>query len=505
MSLASYFGRTATAASQVLQAFDARTFEGLLNGLVIGIAFGDDACSSEGRANLDLLVRLVSRFYPTICLLPAGEQSKKLARSLGSLARSINGQITILPRKSAKITQCLVIGSADPQVSCPKLYAGSDGWLARFSPNHPMASGTSDNMFGAGAAACIAAANLFRLVFSGQLGGVGMDGDVTFSLFDYLPGSNANPPLANATMLDDMHLLGVGAIGNGTLWALARVEGLQGRLSVVDAEELDQSNLQRYVMALERDVGQSKVKLARRYLKGQSAVVVEGQGVKWQTLAAMGSLRNVAVALDTAADRIAVQAALPRRIVNSWTQRGDLGVSHHDFGGEMACLACLYLPNGVTPSEDQVVAQALGLEDRIMDVVRPMLHNGAPVTPDLMREIAGRLTVPPEPLLPFVGQPLRNFYQGTICGGVVFELTGGGRPVQVEIPMAFQSAMAGVMLAAEIVKGAGGNTPAWTTAKLNLQRKMPRDVITERRRKDQLGRCICQDSDYTEAYGTLYP
>lgn len=50
---------------------------------------------------------------------------------------------------------------------------------------------------------------------------------------------------------------------------------------------------------------------------------------------------------------------------------------------------------------------------------------GALVTVELMREIAARLTVPIEPLLPFVDQPLRNLYQGAICGGVVFELTGG--------------------------------------------------------------------------------
>lgn len=504
MSLASYFGRTATAASQVLQRFDTKEFEGLLNGLIVGIAFDDEACSGEGRASLDLLVRLMSRFYPTVCLMPMGTEAKKLARSLGSLARSINGQITIVPRQSAKITQCLVVGSTDAQVSCPKLYVGSDGWLAKFSSKHPVTSGTSYNMFGAGAAACIAAANLFRLVFAGQLGGGGVDGDVTFSLFDYLPGSDANPALPEATELDDLHLLGVGAIGNGAVWALARVPRLQGHLSVVDAEELDQSNLQRYVMAVERDVGQSKVKLARRYLRTQEAVAVKGHGVRWQALAAVQPLQNVAVALDTAADRVAVQATLPRRIVNSWTQRGDLGVSHHEFDGEMACLACLYLPSGAAPNEDQVIAEALKLEDRIMDVVRPMLHSGAPVSPELIQEIAGRLTVPLAPLLPFVGQPLRNFYQGAICGGLVFQLTGGSRPVRVEVPMAFQSAMAGIMLAAEIVKGANGNTPDWTTAKLNLLRKMPRDIITERRRKDRLARCICQDLDYLDVYRALY-
>jgi hypothetical protein len=436
--------------------------------------------------------------------LPAGEEARKLARSLGSLARSINDQITIARRGSSAISHCLVLGSTIPQVPCPKLFLGSDGWIAKFSVGDPVGSRDSGNMFGAGAAACIAASNLFRLLFGEQIGGATADRDITFSLFDYAPGSRANPSLAGTTVLDDLFLLGLGAIGNGAVWALARVPRLQGQLEVVDAEQLDQGNLQRYVLALERDVGQSKVKLARRYLKAQEGLTVEGHTTRWQALPTMRSMQHVAVALDTAADRIAVQGTLPRWTINSWTQRGDLGVSHHGFEGEMACLACLYLPNGAVPDQDQVIAEALNLEDRKMDVVRPMLHNGAPVSVELMREIAARLTVPVEPLLPLVGQPLRSLYQGAICGGVVFELTNGSKPVRAEVPMAFQSAMAGIMLAAEIVKRSNGGAPDWTTAKLNLLRRMPGDVITERRRKDRLERCICQDADYLDAYRARY-
>lgn len=116
-----------------------------------------------------------------------------------------------------------------------------------------------------------------------------------------------------------------------------------------------------------------------------------------------------------------------------------------------------------------------------------------------------RTAIPVEPLLPFVGKPLRSLYQEAICGGVVFEVTAGLNPVRVEVPMAFQSAMAGMMLAGEIIKRAycmSGN--GWTTAKLNLLRKMPSDVIIERRKKDRLGRCICQDADYLDVYQAKY-
>jgi molybdopterin/thiamine biosynthesis adenylyltransferase len=505
MALATYFGRAATAASQVLQGFQTKNFEQLLNGLVIGIAFDETACSSEGRASLDLLVRLVARLYPNICFLPEGDEATKLSRSLSSLARSINGQIDIVRPRLAALSQCLVVGSTAPDVACSRMFLGSDGWLAKFSTVQPVGSGCSSNSFGAGAASCIAASNLFRLIFNEQISGATVDSAVSFSLFDYAPGSDANPPLETNTVLDTIFLLGLGAIGNGAVWALARVSSLQGQLGLVDDEEVDQGNLQRYVLALEKDIGGSKVKLARRHLTSQRGLLLQDHPYKWQSLAGSHSLQHVAIALDTAADRIAVQAALPRWTINSWTQRGDLGVSHHHLDGELACLACLYLPTGSVPDEDQVIAQALSLEDRKMDVVRPMLHSGAPVSLELMREIASRLMVPLEPLLPFVGQPLRGLYQAAICGGVVFELTGGGKPVRVEVPMAFQSAMAGIMLAAEIVKRAARrDAPSWTTAKLNLLRKMPSDVITERRAKDRLERCICQDGDYLDAYRARY-
>ncbi|RAZ73037.1 E2 ligase fold family C protein [Mesorhizobium atlanticum] len=503
MALASYFGRTATAASQVLQRFDARAFERLLNGLVVGIAFDGQACSTEGRASLDLLVRLLARLYPSICFLPEGEEAGRLAKALARLARSINSRIT-LARRGASISHCVVVGSAIPEISCPTLYLGSNGWLAKFSVSQPVGSGDSHNPFGAGAAACIAAANLFRLVFIAQLNGASIDETVAFSVFDYAPGSQANPALSGAVDLDRLFLLGLGAIGNGAVWGLSRVPGLRGTLELVDPETIDQGNLQRYVLALERDVGRSKVKLARGYLKNNSGLSVVGHEMRWQALTT-GEMQHVAVALDSAEDRIALQGALPRWTMNSWTQRGDLGVSHHGFDDDMACLACLYLPNGTVPDQDDVIAAALGLEDLKLEVVRPMLHNGSPVDLPLMAEISSRLAIPIEPLLPFVGKPLRALYQEAICGGVVFEVTGGRSPVKVEVPMAFQSVMAGIMLAGEIIKRAGSNGgSAWTTAKLNLLRKMPSDVITERRKKDPQGRCICQDADYLAAYRVKY-
>jgi hypothetical protein len=57
---------------------------------------------------------------------------------------------------------------------------------------------------------------------------------------------------------------------------------------------------------------------------------------------------RVLLAVDSAADRIAAQAALPRWIANAWTQPENIGVSRHSFLGEAPCVACLYMPQGAS-------------------------------------------------------------------------------------------------------------------------------------------------------------
>lgn len=66
MALADYYARSALAASQVLAGFDEQRFRGVLEGVRVGLVIGTDAVQcTEGRALLDLLVRLLARMYPT--------------------------------------------------------------------------------------------------------------------------------------------------------------------------------------------------------------------------------------------------------------------------------------------------------------------------------------------------------------------------------------------------------------------------------------------------------
>lgn len=509
MALAPYFDKTALAAATVLAGFDRDSFAAVLERQVVGIVFDDRAATTtEGRTALELLVNLFARLYPKIALVASGPYAREHTELLTRIATGINPVIEITGDPDT-VTICAVLGDASAKLVAPAIHVGSDGWIVRVSRKTPVGFGASNNPFGAAAAACFAAANVFRVIFTDQLPRGEFDEDLAMSIFDLDPTAEQppNPSLASVE-LRDACLVGIGAIGNGALWVLARVPWIGGVFDIVDGERVDLTNVQRYVLTTPDDVGRWKVEVGNRELsKHGSRLVVRTHPATWGRHLAEStpkwSLDVAAVALDSARDRIAVQAALPRRVINAWTQAGDLGISRHDFLADNACLACLYLPNGTNRNDDDLVAEAIGLPGE-KNLVRDLLHSGAPVGEELVLRIAEALGVAAEPLLAYADRPLRAFYSEVLCGGVVLRLQGGGNRIGTEVPMVFQSALAGVLLAAALVREATDlPSPAGTKSVIDLLRPLGTH-LSIRIGKHPSGQCICQDRDYRATYAARH-
>jgi molybdopterin/thiamine biosynthesis adenylyltransferase len=365
--------------------------------------------------------------------------------------------------------------------------------------------GAGTNPFGAGAAACLAAAQAFRTLFVAQIGGTPEE-EVSLSLLDYSVNQESLGDLAANPHLEEVTLVGAGAIGNAVLWALARC-GATGGLAVVDPELVDDTNLQRYVLTDTHSPGRSKVEVARESsaATGLDVTTYAGTWAAFVDSQRPFKAELVATALDTAAARCSVQASLPKATLNAWTQAGDLGVSRHEFLGEQACLACLYLPHRVEKNEDQIIAEALKLDatpgSASLMEVRNALYFDQPVDEAWLLKIARSLSVDSAVFQPFLGRPLRTLYREGICGGAI--LLNGDGAARVEVPMAFQSAMAGMMLAAELVKHASDWKSGEVTTKLNLMRRLG-ECLSERQEKTADGSCLCQDLDYVAAYRAKY-
>ncbi|MDQ3817588.1 MAG: E2 ligase fold family C protein [Acidobacteriota bacterium] len=511
MGLANYFDKAAMAASQVLSGMDHASFATALEAHKIGLAFDDSAAESqEGQYTLELSINLLARLYPRISIVPKGPKAEAAVEGLVAVAKSINPDIEI-DADATGVTLFLALGVSVITSALPVIYVGSDGWVARVSTKGPVGSGGTDNPFGACAAACFGAANIFRAAFGAYLTAGVPDEDLTLSLLDYDPeaAEPPNPSLPPAN-LGESYLVGLGAIGNGAVWALKRTPGLSGVLHLVDGEVVDLSNLQRYVLTTQKSVRESKVAIAVDQFRG-TGVAPQSHNERWGDFLAGVSgwnFERVAVAVDSDGDRIAVQASLPQWVINSWTQPGDLGVSRHGFLGDDACLMCLYLPEGEGQHLDKIIAEAIGLPEAFMEI-RTMLHLNQPVGRSLLERAAAAMEVALEPLLRFENESLMSFYTQAVCGGVVLRLGGtlGGasKHQMAAVPLAFQSALAGVMLAAELVINAGGLRPhpLPATTKINLLRPLASHLSLPAR-KHPSGRCICQDDDYKKAYLDKY-
>ncbi|MGY8680469.1 E2 ligase fold family C protein [Bradyrhizobium sp. UFLA05-153] len=505
MAFANFFDRSATAASLVLANFRLEDFKDRLSAHLVALSFDEAAVKSpENRATLDLSVRLLARLYPVLVIHPVGSAAAEHATRLRGLALSINDRIE-LQDELADADIVVAVGNTEVAAGLDAIYIGSDGWRALLSRKGPVRSGSTKNPFGAGAAACFGAANVFRRIFADQLPRGDLDDEIDLSLSTYLQGSTAASALPDICDVGDAYLVGLGAIGNGAVWALSRLPGLAGVLHLVDHENADLPNLQRYVMATQHDVGRRKVRLARA-LFGQEALKVRSHPQRWSDYVdgrRKRAFERVAVALDTAEDRIALQASLPKWIVNAWTQDVDLGVSRHSFVDDDACLACLYLPTGAVKNEHERVAEELRIPDAHQEI-RTLLQTHQPVTEPFVRRVANAFDVPFEALQMFVGQPVQTFYRNAICGGLMVGLTGGSHAGTAVVPMVFQSALAGIMLAADLVKHAAGMPPAsTTTTRINLLRPLA-PFLGDPRAKDTSGRCICCDRDFLDVYRQKY-
>lgn len=511
MGLAPFFQKAALAGSHLLRDFEFDAFSRLLLAQTVSVAFDAQAINSrEGKVTLELAVNLLARFYPRLALTPLEDVDDAEINRLTALARSINPNIEFA-NETDTATVCLVVGSTAVTEAVPTIYVGSDNWVTALSTMTPVESGDFDNPFGAAAAACFGVASVFRTTFAAQLAGASSQENWRISLLD-VDGRTAlfNPPVESVD-LGESHLIGVGAIGNAAVWALARAPFLKGTLHLIDNEEIDDTNPQRYVLTGATDVGISKVSLAQNALR-HSLLEVHPHALSWgQYLLARDNwnLERVAVALDTPEDRRLVQTALPRWIVNAWTQPDDLGISRHGFADGQACLMCLYMPEGKVPDLDDQIVRALNLpnDDETLRAVRSLLVSEEPIGLPWVERIATANGVETERLLGLQNLPMRSFYQKAVCGGVLLSLGAdvGTTARNTEVPMAFQSALAGILLAAELVAHAAGweSGHLCVTTKINLLRPLGCDLSLPAPQHHS-GKCICQDKDYIEIYRDKY-
>jgi hypothetical protein len=482
VALAPFFERVYGALAGHL-AVTRESLNAVLANVTVGVACGDEAHENDMWI-AELSTNILSRLYPRIAI----SGPDKLHLALQDLAARINPNIEFAQDAACATTIC--VGSAATEGA---LFPKATGWVARVQHAPSRLSGPA-NPYAAAAAAALGCSELFRRVFVKR----SAEPDVTVSLLNFDDHTGARTKLTDASV-NDVLFVGVGAVGNAALWTLARHAGLRGRLLLVDPEELSLLNLQRYVLGCHADVARSKVSLGRRALEDSSLVIEEHH----TSLEALSTERGgidmptIAVSLDNIGGRRAAQALLPRVVVSGWTGDRALGASWHVFSRDAACLACLYHPHGQGLSATDQAARALGLSS---DRATLLWVTRQPLLDDDIRAAASTLGVDEIVLAPWRGKPLGDLYTDVVCGAVPLDLKGVGKVETV--PLAHQSVLAGVLMAAELLKRTEPELDRMSQSEPlvswdDVLQRAP--AIWPKPRARETG-CICGDADYQTVY-----
>jgi hypothetical protein len=506
MALANFFDKINLGASQILKCHDRSSFETKLLSNCIGVWYDTEAVQLfEERVALELLTRLLSRLYPNIKFknINASEDYRGYTMQLKTIAKEINPVINLDDEQEE--TFIISVGNVSTdQKAIPAFYIGSENWKAYHSITSPQSLGRSQNPFGAASSACIACANLFRAMFNDDLGKPTLDENLSFSSFSQTIHPPENEPELPTAIVLDFTLIGTGAIGNAALWCLLQLSSLNGRISLIDKEAVALSNLQRYVLMSQSHVEHPKVRVIQELFQKHIGLHIQAYPSTWQDEVGNLSpdqLQLIATALDTTIERLLVQSVLPQKIINAWTSPDCLGVSRHfDFLNDV-CLSCLYLPVKKAKSESEKIAEALNMGP-CEPFIRQYLAINQPIDDQFIAVVSQIGGIEQEKLSLYKDQPVRVLYSEGICGGRVLSVQNEGIASQdMEVPLAHESAMAGILLAAEVIVESLHlrSHPIEALTKLNLMRPLHQH-LREKESKNYTGKCLCQDEVFQKRY-----
>lgn len=488
MALAQFFSRAYSAIGGHL-GITRNELEKVLHGQLIGIKLGDECNDGNERWIAEMLTNILSRLYPSLAI--AG--SDNVRKSASRLALEINPDIQ-LTDTTDNATQIVYIGKHSDTAN--GFYASASGWVAKVGKEY--ISGP-ENPYSAGAAAALAAWKIFTSIFPQKGPAKPNPEDISLSLLDYSADSGISDQLLPVD-IGEVAVVGLGAVGNPAIWAWEKHSGLTGKLHLIDPEDVELSNLQRYCLPSYKDKNIGKVSLAKRQLEKSKLQVklwpctIEDFAQEYKRIR---KLPTICISTDNIEGRRAAQALLPRLVINGWTSDNGLGASWHRFLGNKACLGCLYHPSGVSLSQTELAAKALGISH---DKLTMLWVSEKPLETEEINIIEQYLKLDKGKLSTWTGKRVQDVYSGVICGQVGIDLPGLDRVATV--PLAHQSILAGIFMAAELVKRSSQKLEAKSQKEPLIiwddVLRLPPKYWTSNRQKNP--ECFCGDEVYKEVY-----
>lgn len=262
-------------------------------------------------------------------------------------------RFAIGPRRSSQIT--FLVGSSSHTGAEPALRVSVRGLRATIRPaTDAVATVDADSVLAALAASgCIASQSLraFLPTLAEAFGieirshSFELHHEIEIDLEELFPGLGDLRP----DELGRLDFISAGAITNASLYTLIRLKGLDADARVIEREDVDLSNLNRYMLALFSHLGRLKIRVLERFRTAAFRITGAGELFTDESRSRLLPLApRVLVGVDHVRSRWAVQRDDPRWLCVGATEGFDALVSTHRPG--QPCAGCMH----PFPNDDRV-------------------------------------------------------------------------------------------------------------------------------------------------------
>ena len=425
-----------------------------------------------------------------------------------------------VPRTSRVVTVMVGNVESGEDTAQADIFVGATDWCAAISLHSPQEVLDTTSPVGSLAAGALGASEVFKLVFAGLIQGVRSADEYSLSLLDYSVGGSLDgksmgpiqepgPELPEQVDIDAV-LYGCGSIGCGLILGLMFAPQVRGHLVTVDKERLEEPNLYKYALLRRADITESAYKAvwAQKQMSTYAKGRVRAQAFVGTAEAYVASLLPdytipLAIsAVDSVESRFEIQDTLPRKVINAGILGTTAEVSVHNFG-EGPCLACMVIAERNETWDPKPIAERLGLTPE--RVVELMPGNVMLTVADIAQiKQHGSLSAASLNIVDaFVGKSLLALWVRAAYSEATVQIASGNR---VQVTTAFVSALAGVMLLAELIKELVVELRPFVVGnsyRLELLGIPVSGAFMETR--DETGTCLCHSSFRLMMHNEKYP
>ena len=253
----------------------------------------------------------------------------------------------------------------------------------------------------------------------------------------------------------DAVLVGAGSVGGAAIYLLAMTPDLDGSLTVVDPQALEERNYVRGILA-SRQAAQDaagKAEVAANAL-AHLPITANGEPVTIRDFVASRpgdeALPLILCAVDSVPSRREIQDALPLELINAACNESEATVSGH-VTDDGPCVYCLHIEKVLDREQIliRLIARATGMAEQ---QVTEHLIRKIPLDPFLLKAIENKTGRAPGSLEAYAGHTVDHLYRAEFVYGEVRAAVAGGTEGVVAVAAPFITALAGFLLAGEALK-----------------------------------------------------